>query len=361
MEFFIPALFAFIITSLSVIPTIKLAQKFNLLDNPKLRLHPAQVHTKTIPRAGGLACFIGIVLAIFIFIPIEKHIIGVLLALFVILTVGLIDDKYHRFSPYKRLLVQFLAAGLIVISGVGITFITNPLGGIINLDRFVYSFEFLGLHQIIIIADFMALIWIVWIMNMINWSKGVDGQMPTIVLVAAIFLGLLSLKLYFQGDYNQLNIAKLSFITAGASAGFLIFNWHPAKIFPGFSGSGIFGIMLATLSILSGAKLATAMLVLLIPATDFIYTFIRRILNGKSPVWGDQGHLHHTLLKRGFSHQQITCIYGVFGVILGALALNLNSKGKLFAIVLVALATLGIILWLNLFGGYSKQQDPDNG
>src|SRR5205085_2885153 len=120
-------------------------------------------------------------------------------------------------------------------------------------------------------------------MNMINWSKGVDGQMEGVVLVAAFTIGALSLKLFNGGDPNQLTIATLSFITAGAALGLMIFNWHPAKIIPGQGASTILGLMIATLSILSGAKLATALLALLIPTTDFFYTFFRRILSGKSP------------------------------------------------------------------------------
>ncbi|OGE14717.1 hypothetical protein A3F00_03445 [Candidatus Daviesbacteria bacterium RIFCSPHIGHO2_12_FULL_37_11] len=361
MDFLIPAFFSFLITALSVYPTIKIAKKFDLLDNPKKRPHPAQIHTKTIPRAGGLAIFIGIILSIFIFLPLEKHILGIILGTSILLVLGLYDDKSKNFSPYKRLLIQFLAAGFVVVSGVGISFITNPLGGVIRLDSFSFPVNFLGNHQFIVIADIFALFWMIWVMNMINWSKGVDGQMPGIVLVATLVLGILSLKLFLAGDPNQENIAKLSFITAGSALGFFIFNWHPAKIFPGFSGSGVFGLIIASLAILSGAKLATAGLVLLIPATDFMYTFVRRVLQGKSPVWGDRGHLHHLLLNRGLTPQQITCIYMALGVILGALALNLNSKGKLFASVLVALSVLGLILWLNSFGDYSRKHDPDNG
>lgn len=361
MEFFLPAVIAFIITLISVFPTIKLAQKFGLVDNPNLKPHPKHVHKSIIPRAGGLACFIGILVGILLFTPLEKHIFGLMAGLSILLIIGLIDDKNQELSPYGRLLIQFLAAALVVISGVGISYITNPLGGIIHLDNIVIPFNFLGSHQIVLMADILALFWMVWVMNMINWSKGVDGQMPGIVMIASLILGLLSLRLYLNGDPNQENIAKLSFVTFGSALGFLIFNWHPAKIFPGFSGSTIFGLLLATLAILSGAKLATAGLVLLVPATDFIYTFFRRIISGKSPVWGDRGHLHHLLFDRGFTHQQISLFYILGSAILGAAALTLDSRGKLFAAVLVASATLGLILWLNFFGGLSKPQDPDNG
>ncbi len=347
MEFILPSLFSFLITSFAFFPTINLAKKFNLLDNPRLRPHPAHIQKRTVPRAGGLACFFGLLISMLIFTPFEKYTGGIIIGLLLLLIVGLLDDKFQNISPYLRLFSQFLAGLIIITSGVGIKFITNPLGGIIYLDNFI--------------AYILAIIWIVWVMNMINWSKGVDGQMPGIVTVASIILGLLSIKLYLLGDPVQANVAKLSFITAGTSLSLLIFNWHPAKIFPGFSGSTILGFMIATLAILSGAKLATAGLVLLIPATDFAYTFVRRILQRKSPVWGDRGHLHHKLLEKGFSHQKISLFYMLASAILGAIALSLSSSGKLFASILIATITLGGILWLNFFGGLSNQRAPDNG
>lgn len=347
MVFILPAVIAFLITALAIFPTIKLAKKFSLMDHPKKRPHPAHTQQRIVPRAGGLAVFLGITAAILAFVPFGEQVAGILGGLLILLIIGLLDDKYQNLSPYFRLITQFIAALVVILSGVGIDFVTNPMGGIIHFNP--------------PISEILALIWIVWVMNMINWSKGVDGQMPGIVTIAALILGFLSLKINLSYDLQQLNVTKLSFITAGASFGLLIFNWHPAKIFPGFSGSTILGFMIAVLSILSGTKLATAGLVLLIPATDFAYTFIRRILQGKSPVWGDRGHLHHKLLQVGLTHQQISLFYILVSVILGAISLVLSSSGKLFAAVLLTIVILGGILWLNFFGGLSKQADPDNG
>ncbi len=349
MDFLIPSLISFLLTIIAIPPTVYIAKKLKLLDNPKIRPHPAHIQKRTVPRAGGLAIFLGITLATLFFIPLTKTSGGILAGILILLVVGLLDDKYHNLSPYLRLLAQFSAGAVAVGSGIGIKFITNPLGGIIHLDAVAF------------IADILALIWIVWVMNMINWSKGVDGQMPGIITIAAIILGLLSLKLGLLNDTAQFNVAKLAFITAGAAFGFLIFNWYPAKIFPGFSGSTILGFMIAVLSILSGAKLATAGLVLLIPATDFAYTFFRRLFSGKSPVWGDKKHLHHRLLNLGLSHQQISLFYILGSAILGAAALSLSSGGKLFAALLIGAIILGGILWLNFFGQLQKRHAPDNG
>ena len=334
MDFLLPGFVSFVITIITIPKTITLAKKFNLLDNPKIRPHPAHTQDRIVPRAGGLAIFLGIIIASLIFIPLIKTNIGILFGILILLVVGLLDDKYHNFSPYFRLLSQFGAAAAAVGSGVSVNFITNPLGGIIHLDI------------IALLPQILSVVWIVWVMNMVNWSKGVDGQMPGIITISALILGLLSLKLGFT-DPTQVSVAKLSFITVGAAFGFLIFNWYPAKIFPGFSGSTILGFMIATLSILSGAKLATAGLVLLIPATDFAYTFIRRILSGKSPVWGDRKHLHHRLLEKGLTHAQISLFYILGSAILGAAALALSSQGKLFAALLIGIIILGGILWLS--------------
>lgn len=366
MNLILPALVAFLTTLLSTPIVIKLANRFGLVDDPSRRPHPAQVHTKITPRAGGLGIYLAILLSSLLFLPTEKYLIGIFGGITTLLVIGLIDDKVTRFSPYLRLVLLVLAALFPVMAGVGISFVTNPLpqfipGTIIHLDDLIIPFEFFGPHKIILIADLLALIWIISLTQIINWSKGVDGQMPSITLVASLTLGFLSLELFNQGDLNQLNVAKLAFITAGASLGFLIFNWHPAKIFPGFSGSTVLAFMLAVLAILSGAKIATALIVLAIPTTDFIYTIFRRILHGRSPVWGDRGHLHHLLLDKGWSHQQISLFYTLGSAILGGVAITIESTNKLFIVVAALAVSLVIILWANSFGGLLNRRGQDSG
>ncbi|MDD2822630.1 MAG: MraY family glycosyltransferase [Candidatus Daviesbacteria bacterium] len=372
MEILIPTIASFIFTLIITPFVIKFAKINKLVDDPKKRPHPAHVQTRVIPRAGGLAIYLGIIISSLIFIPIQKYLIGIFAGITLLLLIGIADDKAIKFSPYLRLFLLFIAACFAVGAGIGISFIANPLAffpflplsltaPIIRLDEIIYTFNFFGAHNIILIADIFAIFWIVALTQIINWSKGVDGQMPGITLVTAIILGLLSLKFFFQGDINQLNIAKLSFITAGVSAGFLVFNWYPSKILPGFSGSTILAFMLAILAILSGAKVATALLVLAVPAIDFIYIFFKRIISGKSPVWGDRNHLHHKLLDLGWSHQKISLFYILVSVMLGAVALLVGPELKLFAIIIVVLLFAGFILWLNSFGDYCEPQGQDNG
>jgi len=130
---------------------------------------------------------------------------------------------------------------------------------------------------------------------------------------------------------------------------------------PGYGGGTIAGFLLAILSILSGAKLATMIIVLGVPMMDAIYTIIRRITSGKSPVWGDRGHLHHKLMDLGWGKRRVSIFYWLTTGLLGLVALQLNSKQKLFTIVLLILGVGGLLLWLNYFISYSRRQDRDSG
>lgn len=354
-QIFLGFLSSFLITVLTTPLAIRFAKKFKLLDDPKKRPHPAHIQNRIVPRAGGIPIFLGIAVSILLFAGVSFVNIEIVLALTLLLVVGLLDDFLTEFKPVIRLGLQVLAALIAVWSGIGIDFITNPLGGILYLNA--YGINLFGLGEINLIADIFALIWIVWMMNMVNWSKGVDGQMPSITTVAFLTIGFVSLGFYNQGDAGQLLPTVLSFICAGAALGFLIFNWHPAKIFPGFSGSTILGFMIAILSIFSSAKLAIALLVLLVPTIDFFYTFFRRILEKKSPLKGDQKHLHHLLLQRGLTHSQISLLYAFSCVLLGMLSTNLNSQGKIFTIIVVGVVIFGAILWLHLLRSREEKNE----
>lgn len=338
--FLYPLLLSLFISLILTPFVIKLANKYKLVDDPKTHKHPAIIHKKPIPRAGGLSIFIAIVVTSFVFLTVTLQLAVILLCGLLVVVVGLLDDKFD-ISPYLRFVTNIIFAGLVVLSGVAIPFVTNPLGGILH---FTTSGFF--------IPQILAIIWIVWIMNMLNWSKGVDGQMPGIAAISAIIIGLAALRFPVLEPSNIL-VSQLSFIVAGASLGFLVFNFYPAKIFPGYSAT-ILGFLIGVLSILSGAKLATAVLVMGIPTADALFTVLRRVLSKKSPFWHDKGHLHHLLLGLGFSQRSIAVFYWVMSCLLGFISLNLSSKGKLFAIILVLVLVGGFILSLKYLGRSAK-------
>ncbi len=358
---FLPFLAAAGLTFISVPAVIQIANYFGLVDNPKKRFHPAHTETRIIPRAGGLALYFGILLTASVFIPFAKGVVGILLGAGFLVLVGLVDDK-QDVHPYLRLGVNVLAAMLAVAGGAGIGFITNPIsGGVIHFDTIRWSFNFLGQHSILPVADILAIIWLTWTMNIVGWSTGIDGQMPGFVTISAFVIGLLSFSQISIQNFPAWTGTALAFITAGAYFGFLPWNFYPQKIMPGYGGKALAGYLLGTLAILTTAKLGTAILVLGIPIIDAIFVFSSRILSLRNPVVATRTHLHHRLLDAGWSKRSISLFYWIVSAILGVVALTVNPRQKIFAVLVVAVSVIGIIIWLKLSTIFLKKSDRDSG
>lgn len=340
----LPFLIAFVATTILTPISLIFIKKWGLFDDPKKHKHPAMLHKKPIPRGGGIPLFLGIAFAAAFFLPFIKITIAIFFAASLALAIGVLDDKIDV-SPYLRFFVNILTAVVVVGSGVTIPFITNPLGGILYLNAYAFSFSFFQQFITVSLADLFALVWIVWVMNMLNWSKGVDGQMPGIVAISACIIGILSLRFSVAAE-NSAIAATLSFIIAGSALGFLLYNFYPAKIFPGYGATSIY-LLLSVVSILTSAKLATAILVMGIPMVDGVFTILRRILSGKSPFWHDDSHLHHILLRLGWGQRKIALFYWILSAILGSIALLLSSQGKLFAIIMLVVVAGGTLLFLH--------------
>lgn len=324
------------------IPTIWLAKKFNLVTNKKTRFHPAHTHTGIIPRAGGVPIFLAFLLTSLLFLPSEKIVVGMILASLLHVLIGLYDD-YVDSSPYARFLGNFLVAGLVVAAGLGIPYLTNPFGGVIRFDTVVWTIQLFGTHSLMVIGDTLAVLWLVWTTNMVNWSKGVDGQLPGFVAIAGIFLGLLSQR-FVAHDINAQTVMILSFIMAGAYLGFLPFNFYPQQIMPGYGGGGLAGLWLGILAILSFGKIGTAVLILAIPTTDAIYSIIRRIRKKQSPFRADWGHFHHRLLELGWGRRRIAIFYWSVSAVLGVASLFLQGIEKVIAFITVSVSLLVFIM-----------------
>jgi len=338
---FIILISAAIISYLLTIPTIALAKKFHLVTDSKTRSHPAHTHVGIIPRAGGLPIYLSILFTSLIFLPISKIIFGILIASFFLIILGLFDDAYDL-SPYLRFAANILISGLVIAFGLGIPYISNPFGGVIRLDFWQIPINFFGVHYIWVVADLLAIIWLTWSTNMINWSKGIDGQLPGFVAITAIFLGLLSQR-FTAHDISAQQVAVLSFIVAGAYLGFLPFNYYPQKIMPGYGGGALAGFLLGILSILSFGKVGTAVLILSIPLIDAIYTMIRRLKKRQSPFRADWGHFHHRLLEIGWGKRRIAWFYWIISLILGVSSLFLEGIEKLIAFLMIAVLLLAFM------------------
>lgn len=339
---------------------VKFGKKLKIIDDPKRHKHPKVVHSSPVPRGGGIPIFISVAVGIILFMNLDLKLVGVLAGMTILVIVGYLDDRYEELiSPYLRLIVNSLAAVAVILGGVGIAFINNPFGGVIHLDQPQLCFEFFGKQCIWVIADIFAILWLVWMQNIVGWSSGVDGQLPGFVIVAAAAIGVLGMR--FAGDPSQAQVVILAAITGGAYLGFLAWNWYPQKIIPGYGGKSLAGFLLGVLAIFSVAKVGTLAMVLGIPFLDALLVMIKRVREGRSPVWGGREHLHHYLLEIGWSKQKIASFYLGMSVIIALLALQLKAASKYFTIAAILLVLVGIIIWLHYFSTYLRQRDRDSG
>lgn len=350
MPILAPLLLSLAISFLVTPVVLLLAKKLNIMDDPKSRTHPATLHRRPVARGGGIPIFISLVIASLVFLPLSKTLLAILLGASLILLIGLVDDR-KSISPTIRLIVNVAAAGIVVWSGVVISFLTNPTGGIINFA----GLELLGLP---LLSVLLTIVWIVFMTNIVSWSSGVDGQLSGFVPIAAAALGGLSLR--FGEDITQWPVIILSAIVAGSYLGLLFWSSYPQRVMPGYSGGALAGFLLGLLAILSGAKLATIVIVLGIPVIDATLVIARRLLSGKSPVKPDTRHLHHKLLKIGWSKRKIAIFYWTITAILGFVVLHLNSQTKFYTIIMLFLLVGGLLTWLT-FGPLSARRDRPTG
>jgi UDP-GlcNAc:undecaprenyl-phosphate/decaprenyl-phosphate GlcNAc-1-phosphate transferase len=356
----LPLLLCGLVSLLLTPLTIWWYRKKKWLDDPAQKKHPKNIHTRPLPRGGGIPIFISITLISALLLPLDKHLIGILLGALILTVTGIFDDLYDL-HPRIRLAIGFLAAACVVAVGIGIPFLSNPF----NQSLFYLNqpqipiFIFGKVRTIWILADLFAFIWIVGIMNFVNWSKGLDGQLPGTVVIAAITIALLSQK--FSADITQWATGILALVVAGAYLGFLPWNFFPQKILPGYGAGSLAGYFLAVLAILSTTKVGTLLIVLGIPLIDAGFVMMRRILAHQSPLWGDTRHLHHTLLNLGWGKRSIAIFYWTITALLGFIALKLNSQQKLYTIMLLVAVFGGFLLWIKQFAPFSPQPGRGNG
>ncbi len=327
----------------------RIVLRYRIVDRPNAR----RVNTRPIPRAGGLAIAAAFLLVAGGFVLLNERFGWVptpltldpsnFLALFLggaaAAALGGIDDLFDLRARWQ-LAGQVGLALIAVALGIGITVINNPFG-----DRDVIRFS----------EPFsvgFTIFWIVGMINSINWIDGLDGLSTGVALIASVTLGLLSLTT----QVSQPLVAVLCFALAGALAGFLRWNFHPAKIFSGTSGVQFVGYTLAVLSILGSAKVAVAVLVLGVPIIDTFWIIVRRVGRGGSPFAPDRSHIHHRLLDLGLSHRDtVLVIYGICAS-LGVLAMLLTGLTQFYAFLGVFVVS-GLILFAPTRGAFDRPEE----
>jgi UDP-GlcNAc:undecaprenyl-phosphate GlcNAc-1-phosphate transferase len=309
-----------------------LGRRWGLVDRPG----PRRWHRGMIPRTGGIALFVAFIIAALLaqWLPVPRQdpkeltrFMGVVLGSTFLFLFGLVDDRLElRSGPQYA--AQVIAALIAIAFLLFIERVMNPFTNEVTVFPFA-----------LVVA--LTMVWIVGMINTVNFLDGLDGLADG---VAAIVSAVLAIHMLREGQHS---VALLPLALLGATLGFLPFNFSPARVFMGSSGSWLLGYLLATLSIAAGAKLATVLLVLSIPIVDVAWLIISRMRAGQSIGQADRRHLHYRLLDLGLSQRQVVLLYYGYCIALGAAALLLQSRMlKLVVLIAIGVAMLVFLGWL---------------
>ncbi len=328
---------AFLLAFLSTPFVKKLAKKIGAIDIPKDK---RRMHTDSVPLIGGLAIFLGFLVSTVLFAEIDIKIIAILSGALIMVMLGVFDDKYALGAKFK-LIIQIIAAAIPVIAGV-------------RIERIILPFLKSGGIEFGWLAYPITILWIVALTNAVNLIDGLDGLAAGVSAIASFSMFLIALM---QGNYV---IAVMSAALVGACCGFLPYNFSPASIFMGDTGSTFLGFVMASLSVLGLFKIhaiisfAVPFIAFGIPIFDTSFAIFRRIKEHRPIMSPDRGHLHHRLVDMGFSHKQAVLIIYAICIVLGAVAV-LSFKSKLLAIVIAVLGVIGAFVF-RYWGRMKKEE-----
>jgi len=342
---------AFFIAAASTPLVGLVARRLGMLDVPGGR----RAHPRPIPRPGGLAIAIAFGLGLPLFWLVDRIAGGPFLipeevrsprftltaiAALLGMGIGLVDDIFELRARWQLLGLSIVAA-VIVIAGIHIDFVNDPFS-----DRL--------LELTVPVAVLFTMFWIVGMNVALNFIDGLDGLAAGVAAIAALTLGGLALLPQVSEPF----VAWMGFTLAGAIAGFLLFNFHPARLFLGTTGVAFVGTMLAVLSIFGTAKVAAALLVLGVPIIDTFYVLVRRLASGRPLYAPDRGHFHHRLLDVGLTHQQaVLLIYGLTAA-LGTLAFVTSGRGQVASFVALAIVLGVAVMALAQRSTKAEELDP---
>lgn len=327
------------IISFAITPLIiKLALKIGATDKPSQR----KVHLKVMPRLGGLAIFISFIIGVLIISPDSSYHFWIIVGASTIVLVGVLDDIYEL-SAMKKVIGQLIAALLVItFGGIQVEFINLPFGGVLEFG---------------ILSVPITLFWIIAITNAINLIDGLDGLASGVTSIALITVATMAFMM------GNMYVFVFSLLLLFSILGFIYYNFHPAKIFLGDTGSLFLGFMIAVLSLLGFKNitlvaLIVPMLILAVPIIDTFFAIIRRRRN-KVPFYiPDRSHCHHCLLDLGFTHRNTVLIIYLVSAGFGVAAI-LFSMATVWGSLLIALVILVIIeLLVEYLGLVSKSYRP---
>lgn len=313
----------------------RIGLRSGLADRPGGRRH----HTGVVSRLGGIALYTAFTAAVVLTLLLPQgwlpprldpkemiRLAGLLVGTTAVFLFGLLDDRF-QFPSRPQYIAQLVSALIAIAFIIFIQRVNNPL----NHDQIVFPWP---------VVWVLTIFWFMGMINTVNWLDGLDGLADG---VAAILSIVLTLHMIREGQYS---VALLPAALAGATIGFLPFNFHPARVFMGSGGSYFLGWAMAALGIISGAKVATVLLVMGLPILDVAWLIYHRWRRGGQPGFNGRDHLHHRLLDIGFTQRQIVLGYYFFCAAFGFLALGLGTRlFKLVALIVLASAALAVLVW----------------
>ncbi len=316
---------------------IRFAYRIGAVDKPNYR----KVHVRVMPRIGGLAIFLAFLAGFIVSRPTDEHALYIVLGATLIILTGFLDDLLD-ITPRAKMLGQIASALVVIWGGLQIQFINLPFFGELQFGWFSIP---------------ITILWIVGITNAINLIDGLDGLAAG---VSAIALVAMSIMAIIMGDVF---VATTAAVLAASALGFLFYNFHPAKIFMGDTGSLFLGFMISVLA-LSGFKniavvsLIIPVIMLGVPISDTFFAIVRRI-RMKQPISApDKSHLHHCLLDFGFSHRQTVLIIYTIAILFGVAAILFSQATLWGAILLLAVILIAIELFVEIIGLAGKNYKP---
>jgi UDP-GlcNAc:undecaprenyl-phosphate GlcNAc-1-phosphate transferase len=355
-------IFAFLLMRVLMPYFIDYAKQKKIITNPKIHDHPGMVLKSPSARGGGFVYAIVFLLSAVFFVGFKKELTALYVSILMTAILGIVDDYQNTHpkssyraleNPFLRLFLLFISVLPVIFSGVMIFTISNPFGGIFDMDIFTLN---IGGSIISVIPLVVTSFWVVWLMNVLSWSNGVDGQFPGIVGISSILISLLALR-FDEITHFHRQVAILAAISAGASFGSVKFNWHPSKIMWGF-GAMSAGLIIAILAIMAQAKIAVSILIILIPFLDAMFSVSRRLLKGKNPLRGDRGHLHHILLDRGWGVNKIALFYWFATAVFGLIGfLSPEWIVLKLTLIIMGIVAFGLVI-LNISFSFGKKENP---
>lgn len=331
MEEVIVRILLIIVTTFSFVAIImpfikKLAVQIGAVDIPRTR----HIHTKIMPKMGGIGIFLGFLLGYMLFSETSVQMNSILIGGFLIILIGLIDDM-TELKPSVKFIGQLASACVIVFYGQFLLENVSAFG--INLHFGILAYP-------------ITIFFILGCINCINLIDGLDGLSGGISSIYFLTVGIIAtLQGHFGLDF------VLSFVMLGSTLGFLVHNFHPASIFAGDSGSMFMGFIISVIALLgfknvTMTSLIIPLLVLAIPILDTLFAIIRRLLKGESPSKADKFHIHHQLLNRNFSQTATVLIIYFIDLLFAFASILYVLKDRTIGYIVYAILTIIVVLFI---------------